>query len=963
MKVARVCVVLLSVVVLVVWAADSSFAEKPAGQKIRSSTIVHPIERDGDRFVVIGAENFPQAKDWCLQRGTDLYGEPCLIGKGEKPLTVSLNLPAGVYYPLVRSRYYVCYLPDKRRFKRMRKSAAEAMCSLAIDGVKSQTAFGGSLWRPWTANYYKRLNLGRYYGLVGDRSYLDRLDYTSRERGYRWKNGKAIKVAKDGRHVISIARLNPRGPLAARVSGIVLTTKADFRLPEYHVTAKRLKRSLTMDNSLALYKMPLHLHVKPGQRAFRYRSGENFAMVDFRAEGRRARPWEYYSFEGWPKDVFGNDPEFEKKVKAGVRRNLAILREKTTKARNAGKFTIVNMNLMYIPRWASKSLRKLYPQAMGEVNNFCGVSPQAKKLLRCMVSEMFANVPLDGLQLTMGDNGGCWECNNPEHQHFKNFIKRVGDVEKHKILMSGRKSKTPRIYDHEYAEQTFYNILTSAYEGMKQHRKKPILLVRLWGGFDRVMNDDARRDAFLARLYKIIPKEDLFLVCKHGAPPSSDYCWKPAGYSPLFCRPGNTFAILGWGEDQKTKCPFPISIWYDWPNIIQRDLKFLRKQGCNGTMGAGGFGRGGYPEQELSHLATGSLLRDPDLDLDAFKKRWAKYRFGSKAGKHVLEAIEYGPKILEKHTLIHEGPGQYQSIHCMALNGLEWSRISRTPSWLKTVDESNYRKLRKRLDATPQAKAMLREIKIAHKLRPNDEMIEYYCWKARATLHLANWFRNYHHAYLHFRMYQNLREKNRKMAIGHVKEALKLYESALIELEKYSAGPPYGLLGCYCHEMRRETDAYVRMLSEIARKEGLVKPLVKPSNVALASNGAVAVVSGAEKGFSADALIDGVDDFFSRWQIADTSAEITITLAQPVKVEFVRIKWFYNNIVGVNFVLYARIGEKWRRISRARGDRREYSRMKFKPVTTKKLRLVINKPAPIIAIREIKVFAARKNRE
>ncbi|MCD4825551.1 MAG: hypothetical protein K8S55_13225, partial [Phycisphaerae bacterium] len=421
---------------------------------------------------------------------------------------------------------------------------------------------------------------------------------------------------------------------------------------------------------------------------------------------------------------------------------------------------------------------------------------------------------------TIGDNSGQWKCRNKEHKHYKEYLqrKKEGKISGPKKHLAGAVERS--YYDMEYAEKAILNIIKWTYTGMKKHRKKPLLMLRAWSGPGLFLMSDSRRDAFVEKIYKIVPKEDFFVVSKHSAPPSWDYCWRPAAYSPIFNQKSvQKFAILGWGESQGSKSIVPVSIWYDCPDIIQRDIKKLAALGMTVANGIG-FGDS-YPEQELTHVAGGCLLRDPDLNLDALKKRWAKYRYGEKAGAHVLAAIQYGPKILDKHTLYHEGREQMDSLHFLSVSGKTYYRQQRAvPPWLKTVNKGNYDKLRQRLDATADAEAMLKEIKAAQKLRPNDEMIEICARKAQATLHLAKWFRDFHHAYLHRRMYLELKDKDRDAALTHVREGLKLYKSAFVELDKYACtAPPFGMLGDFYNKMLKATKGWQKKLQDIASKE------------------------------------------------------------------------------------------------------------------------------------------------
>jgi hypothetical protein len=623
----------------------------------------------------------------------------------------------------------------------------------------------------------------------------------------------------------------------------LLAQKPLRHIPDRDATPKRLQRSLEMQNSLALYDVPNKLLIQTTPRAIPYRNGDNISLLTFYADGYNAepaQPWELYSFREFP-EMFKNNAELEKELKEGVRRNLEALRLKALDKKAHCKYLIANMNLLHIPYWARERFFKCYPSCNPKYirRHFsekgfkypihpCALSKEAEKLTVGMVDELFANLPLDGLILTIGDNSGNWQCYNDEHKHHKDFLKQSEENNnKEKNTKSTRTTAGAGpggLYypDMDYAEKAMLNIIKWVYAGMKKHREKPILLLRAWAGPGLFIGDDSRCNAFLEKVYKIVPKEDFFVVCKHASPPSMDYCWKPASYSPLFNHKSlQKFAILGWGEDQGAKSIVPVSIWYDWPDIIQRDIKWLSAHGMMGTPMGISFS-GSRPEQELSHVAAGCLLRDPDLDLKALKKRWATYRFGEKAGAHVLAAIEYGPKILEKHTLYHKGEEQMDSLHFLSLDGKSHYRNQRAaPPWLKVVNQENYQELRERLDATAAAEAMLQEIKLAQKLRPEDEMIELYVRKAQATVYLANWFRDFHHAYLHRRMYFELKDKNRDASLEHVRQGLKLYKSALAELALYAnTSPSFGVLGDMYNKMLKATNGWSDRMRKITDAEG-----------------------------------------------------------------------------------------------------------------------------------------------
>lgn len=759
------------------------------------------FSRNGEQFLLVKAKDLSAAAGWKLETPSAPHEEPQISGTGNSPLTVEIELPAGTYYLYVRGRMVTAYSFDKN--ESAKTAAAGAGYRISIDNDKNANVFGAE------PILYEKVK-GRLRRPPGNGGY-----------SYKWQKGHSpIEVKKSGKHSLRIVRADPNSRTPIKIAAILLTTRTNFRLPEPHVTAKRLGRSLNMKNSLALYAFPRELLVKETPRAIPYRSGDNITLVTFHGEGYGigpAKPWELYSFKEFP-EMFMDDPELKKKALEGVSRNLAALREKTLKIKKTSRYAIANVNLIHVPFWAQEKLLRLHPDADPKYyrkrfykrpTHLCALSKEAEKLTIGMISELFANVPLDGLMLTMGDNTGYWQCVNPQHQHHKDWLKRVPDPRQRRKMR----------YDPIYSEQAFLNIVKWVYEGMKKHRKRPILLLRSWGGPGRVFKDDERRKNFLTRIN--IPAEDFFLTCKHSTPPSMDYCWKPASYAPIMAKAVNKFAILGWGEDAGTKSMIPVTIWYDWPDIIQRDVKHLAALGVKGTMGIDCSSS--VPEQELSHLAVGCVLRDPDLDLAALKLRWAEFRFGKKAGAHVLAAIEYGPKIMEKHTLWHEGRGQMASIHFLSTTGRTHYRVRRAvPPWMKTVNGQNYRKLQERLNATDQAEAMLREIKAAQKLRPDDEMIELYVQKAQATVHLARWFRDYHHAYLHRMMYLNLKKKNRPAALKHIRQGMKLYESALKEVEKYAkVSPPYGILGFYYMIMHRETSRWFDKMRDLVVAEGL----------------------------------------------------------------------------------------------------------------------------------------------
>lgn len=773
------------------------------------------FERNGRRFVLLRSYEFKTAVGWHVNNPMEKPNEEiCLVGWGGKAPTTEVKLPAGKYYVYVRSKMVTARTYEQN--KSVRSSAPGAGVRISIDNTTCDKIFG-----------QKPLLMEKTRG---------RPMLLPNDRFYRWeKSVRSIKIRRDGIYTLQISRVKPQSQTPSQVVAILLTNEVLHHLPERDMTARRMWRSLHRVNSVTLYRIPKKLFIKETARAIKYRGGDNFGLGLFYADGYQAQPWEYYSFREFP-EMFKDDPGIKKKLQAGVRRNLNALREKIARKKKKYKCVIANANLIHLPYWARERFFKCYPDCNPRYMrqylrkqgfdpkypiHLCALSEEAEKLTVGMVDELFANVPLDGLMLTIGDNSGQWKCRNKEHKHYKEYLNRRQKIKASRKKPSGVNAGAVdwHYYDMEYAEKAMLNIIKWTYTGMKKHRRKPLLMLRAWSGPGLFLMNESRRDAFVEKIYKIVPKEDFFIVSKHSAPPSWDYCWRPAAYSPIFSQKSvQKFAILGWGESQGSKSIVPVSIWYDCPDIIQRDIK---KLAALGMMVANGIGYGdSYPEQELTHVAGGCLLRDPQLDLDALKKRWAKYRYGKKAGAHVLAAIQYGPKVLEKHTLYHEGREQMDSIHFLSVSGKTRYRQQRAvPPWLKTVNKGNYAKLQQRLDATADAMAMLKEIKAAQKLRPNDEMIEICARKAQATVHLAGWFRDFHHAYLHRRMYFELKDKDRDAALTHVRQGLELYKSAFVELDKYACtSPPFGMLGDFYNKMLKATRGWQKKMQNIAKK-------------------------------------------------------------------------------------------------------------------------------------------------
>ena len=385
----------------------------------------------------------------------------------------------------------------------------------------------------------------------------------------------------------------------------------------------------------------------------------------------------------------------------------------------------------------------------------CPEHPLYLKLIESQIRELLTACPsLKYLMLTIDDNWGYVRCQNPEHGH-----------KKYDLCNSAQIDKTIEIIQLVHAVCASIRPVT--------------LLCRCWGATLFLIDPH-----YVKKYSHRMPDKDLILLGKHNAPPSVDNAPNSDQLHPgldLWPEAGFT---LSWGEDGGHQNDFSLLYLYSNPEKVHQDIKKLAATGRTKLISA-------YAEEMFTHELDSLTLRaacwNPDFDLGKLKQDWAQLRF-QKAGQHILNGLKKTPDVLKKLTFYHEGFLQRNSLHMVLWGGVRSGEavfLVPAPSWLAQVDQENFEALSRRVDPRPEVLAVLDQFQQAKRLEPENAVVDLYLSQAQLTLNLANVFREYHLAFLEYRLAQHDNKPRDAAAQNHIQNAIDHMDAILPYLQRY----------------------------------------------------------------------------------------------------------------------------------------------------------------------------------
>ena len=385
------------------------------------------------------------------------------------------------------------------------------------------------------------------------------------------------------------------------------------------------------------------------------------------------------------------------------------------------------------------------------------VCPESKvylELVRSQAREIVSSCPsLEYLQLTIDDNGGYIRCANPEHAHAEYNSNSEIQIEKS------------------------IELINAFYEAANEVR--PIkLLCRCWCA-TFWFTDEGLWNQYGNQL----PQKDFIISGKLNAPPVVD--WSPQ--SPQLT-PGIKLWNQGcyycyWGETSGMKNNFPLHYLYNNPEQIVKDMRVLASGGehtaviitqADNTI-----------TSELDSLTLRACSWNPDFDLEELKQAWAELRFGNAASK-MLEALSKTPALLKKMTLYHEGYTSTGSLHLGVWGGIRNAEsffFTPIPDWLAAVTIDNLEEVQARINPVPAAREILEIVQKADAISPDNDLLKLYLKQAEISLHLAEFYKGYHSAFIFYR----LAGRNHDTAGKYLHQALEYIDEAERAIQKYDS--------------------------------------------------------------------------------------------------------------------------------------------------------------------------------
>jgi hypothetical protein len=385
-------------------------------------------------------------------------------------------------------------------------------------------------------------------------------------------------------------------------------------------------------------------------------------------------------------------------------------------------------------------------------STICPASPVYMELVKSIAREIVECLPsLDFIQLTIDDNGGYIRCENPEHDHPE--FSSLSEVQIKKSV----------------------ELINAFYFAARETRDVKILC-RCW-----CATYWFAEEAIWQKYYSQLPERDFIISGKINAPPVVD--WSPQ--SPLL-NPGVKLWNEGcfycyWGETSGMKNNFPLHYLYVNPQQVLKDMKQLADSGKTRVIISQADN---MITSELDSLTLRACSWNPEFDLESLKQSWAGLRFGE-AADDMLNALSMTPDLLKTMTLYHDGYNSAGSLHLAVWGGIRNAEsffFVPAPKWLAEVTGDNENDILERINPVPVAEKIIDSIKSAVAKCPDNELIRLYLDQAEMSLSLAIFYRNYHYAFMKYRLwYQDV-----KSASGHLKQARALILEAQNAIDDYS---------------------------------------------------------------------------------------------------------------------------------------------------------------------------------
>lgn len=467
-------------------------------------------------------------------------------------------------------------------------------------------------------------------------------------------------------------------------------------------------------------------------------------------------------------EVWIGDPKAIQAVQDKARLKLVEVEKTLQDGKRRGVDGVVNIALMGFMRDFPDFRRVFFeknPDADPKFYGFadedivpttlCPEHPLYLKLIESQIRELLEACPsLNHLMLTFDDNWGYVRCLNPKHQHHKYDLSSRIQID-----------KTIEIIQLVHA--------------VSQSIRPVAIMCRCWGS--TIFMTDPQ---YLKKYSHRMPDKNLIILGKHNAPPSVDNAPNSDQLHPgldLWPEAGFT---LSWGEDGGHQNDFSLLYLYSNPEKVYQDMKKLAATGRTKLISA-------YAEEMFTHELDSLTLRtacwNPDFDLDKLKQDWAQLRF-QKAGNAILAGLEKTPDILKKQTFYHEGFLQRNSLHMVLWGGVRSGEavfLVPAPRWLARVTPENFDELSLRIDPRPEALAVLDHFQQAKRLEPENAVVELYLSQARLTLNLASVFREYHLAFLEYRLAHCDQKPRGTATPNHIQNAIAHMDAMLPYLHQY----------------------------------------------------------------------------------------------------------------------------------------------------------------------------------
>jgi hypothetical protein len=462
-----------------------------------------------------------------------------------------------------------------------------------------------------------------------------------------------------------------------------------------------------------------------------------------------------FLYDGFP-ELFP-DKNTRRRYRAQVLANRKRLRQRIRHASQYGVRVYLFMYQPTLPGWATEPLFKHHPDTRPKRQPqwwhpfICPSSETSKRILYTKIRNLYRDIPdIGGITLNIGENEqsivscGCQKC---ESQSYRERLK-------------------------EY--------LLLILKAMHESNPNAKIFLRPWGIIKHGLGS-AENFRSLARE---LPKEICFIT-KVTVPPGGDYLWHDY-FSPLINMP--RMAIFGEHVSHPNMIqPCVAQLCYTAPKLKARLMK-LADMGILGRPAV----MATNPSEVLyepSRLATHKLCWDPyTFEPDKFLVKWANKRFGQEAGPLVADALKDTYKITDAFTILKHNTNWFHMLNFVRGKKTHVYSASTVAEQTPDVAGVNKRTLIKVLskfdikEAIAIAENAEHKLDMAFKRRPNDVDLRRFWMMAKATSHLARFYKNYHYALV----YNNLSEKTQSGNGTHYKTlAAKYIKEALLDKSGY----------------------------------------------------------------------------------------------------------------------------------------------------------------------------------